>query len=1197
MRNSENPDATMTMPELDKTYSPEHHEPGVWQRWLDARAFHADPAKVLSGDKPPYCVLIPPPNVTAALHLGHALNNTIQDVLVRAHRMKGFETLWLPGTDHAGIATQTVVDKRLKEAGKPALAEHKAMERVGENGREQFVALVQSWKDEYEARISDQLKAMGCSCDWDRQRFTMDEICARAVREAFFRLFKDGLIERGKRLVNWDPVTQTALADDEVENREIEGHFYYLRYPLVHPLTEADGPGNHNPVTWGELEAKGYPGADTHPEDDQAWITVATTRPETYLGDVAVALNPKDPRVEALSGLLVEIPLTGRTVPLIQDDYVVLPVALGGDENDPKAKMATGFLKVTPAHDPNDWLLGLRHQPTIEANCSARTHLINVMAPDGSISADHGWPDFEPHGGARVFIGLSREDARQKVVKEFQAHTINSQPLLEDIKPHTHSVGHSYRSHVPVEPYLSDQWYCRVTDDRLRGNAQRSLIPEQRTTASLGAWGASRPNPAPGESRDGDGSMTFYPSRYAKTFETWHDNLRDWCISRQLWWGHRIPVWSIDRDNDWFNKEQRDQLDEWTEQGRVFTNDPRAVDPSASEDRFFICIAPGNEHIEQALEAAGFERDPDVLDTWFSSALWPLSTLGWPNHDLPLVTAEQIDPLAHPNIKSVWVKRVGTFRSFIGSEDDASGELIEKLLHLRDTASTAEGGQPLAYQLFRERDLREQGTGAQPLAKSDDIAEADDLVCAVGLKAAAPLEATKFGVIDIPALLLAHGFQDTAGLLGAFNPTSVLTTAREIITLWVSRMAMFNRYFLGEGDNPTGPAAGPVPFHDVFIHAMIQDGEGRKMSKSLGNGVDPLDIIHSHGADAMRFTLVEMTTQTQDVRMPVEVDETTGKNTSPKFDLGRNFCNKLWNAARFALSKIPADLPSSIDPADLTLADRWMLTRLREGIAEIDQALASYQFSAYAKALYDLVRRDFCDWYLEAVKPTIAECPAQQGCLRLVLDSLLRLLHPVVPFITETIHERLSVIPAPALAGLTLDPPSKGDVLATSGWPAVDAALTDEDAKATFERVRTIVDAIRAVRSANQVEPRRKVALHAFASLAEEIAAASGLVESLAGLHTVSTDAPDGAAASFTLDGVEHRLADLADALDPAAERERLTKEKADLEKSIKALEGRLGNPGYTEKAPPHLVQQTRDEHAKAKADLEAIVKSLEALG
>jgi valyl-tRNA synthetase len=1450
----ETPPIEKTDPTLSKAYSPVEHESAVWRRWEASGAFHAEPDRVRSGEAQAYCILIPPPNVTAALHLGHALNNTLQDVLVRAHRMKGFETLWMPGTDHAGIATQTVVDRRLKSEGKPALAEHKEMERRGENGREKFLATVQAWKDEYEARITEQLKAMGCSCDWDRQRFTMDEICARAVREAFFRLFRDGLIERGKRLVNWDPVTQTALSDDEVEMKEVEGKFYYLRYPLVH-RAEA---GDHNPVTWGELFARGYPGADAHPEDDQAWVTVATTRPETYLGDVAVAVNPRDPRAESLRGLLVDLPLMDRVIPILEDDYVVLPISLGGDENDAKAKFATGFLKVTPAHDPNDWELGLRHRESIERECSAGTHLINVMAPDASISKDHGWPDFEPHGGARVFIGLSREAAREKVVKEFQARTLNSQPLLEAIRPHVHSVGHSYRSHAMVEPYLSDQWYCRVTDDRLRGRAQRALSPEQRTAASLEAWAESAPqggsalggtarravsekphpdhyqgsglrsfdtmtippsriegfvpmdpfppgqphpqslsktqrnlphlslpgatyflswravdgmildpdarrlildslqhrhgdsctllaavvmpdhahaivklnegedlaewmsgmkrftarainerlgrsgsiwqdehfdrivrteheladhlnyildNPvkaglvekrsdwahtllhgvvldAAGAAREehgsasrattdgamGDGSMTFFPARYAKTYEAWHDNLRDWCISRQLWWGHRIPVWSIDLKSGWFNTELLEQISAWQAKGIVHTTGRTLVDRGGSEDHCFVCVAPGNERIEGALEAAGFTQDPDVLDTWFSSALWPLSTLGWPVTDLPLVTPRQIDPADHDSVRSVWVRRVGTFRDFIGVEGEASGDLIERLLHLRDTVPAGAGRPPLAYQLFSEADLREHGEHARPLTKPDAIAAGDDLLCAVGLKSDGPIEGTRFGTLDLRDLLLKHGFRDTAGLLDAFNPTSVLCTAREIITLWVSRMVMFNRYFLAENGVHGGPARragdseipgsanltgyrehgsanratqpGPAPFRHVFIHAMIQDGEGRKMSKSLGNGVDPLDIIHSHGADAMRFTLVEMTTQTQDVRMPVERDEASGKNTSPKFDLGRNFCNKLWNAARFALSRLeggPArragdsELPGSasratIALADLTLADRWMLTRLREGRAEIDQALATYQFSAYAKALYDLVRRDFCDWYLEAIKPTIAGHAAQQGVLRLVLDALLRLLHPVIPFITETIYEKLAPIPAPAMEGFDLAPPRKGGVLASAGWPVVDAALGDESAKARFERVRTIVDTIRQVRSMHQVEPRRRITLHADAALAGEIAAAGGLVESLAGLGAVTTDTPAGPAVILAIDGVEHRLSDLADAVDASAERERLEKERADLEKSIKALEGRLGNPGYTDKAPPHLVQQTRDQHAKARSDLEGVIRALESL-
>ncbi|MEM7628551.1 MAG: class I tRNA ligase family protein, partial [Planctomycetota bacterium] len=867
-------DAQSTPAPLGKAYQPAETEPAVWQRWLDADAFHADPNRVLAGEADPYCVLIPPPNVTAALHLGHALNNTIQDVLVRAHRMKGFETLWMPGTDHAGIATQTKVEQHLiKTEGKRRI----------DYDRDAFIEKTQAWKDEYEARITEQLQAMGCSCDWDRQRFTMDPVCARAVREAFFRLFRDGLIERGKRLVNWDPVTQTALADDEVENQEIDGGFYYLRYPLVHPAASGDHSPRGQAVTWSELAARGYPGADEQPEDDEAYITVATTRPETYLGDTAVAVSPKDPRAAALQGLRAEIPLAGRTVPILQDDYVVLPVSLGGDENDPKAQYATGFLKVTPAHDPNDWELGLRHKARIEAECSAATHLINVMAPDASISADHGWPDYNPASGAHIFVGLSREDARQKVVEVFKAHTVGNSavPLLENVRDYRHSVGHSYRSHAAIEPYLSDQWYCRVTDDRLRGNAQRALKPDQRTEKSLESWPESRPAPSfipsspsgtgvppvrptpdpsgtgvppvrspavhrqrrhlPHWHKDGstyfitfrvatgelepherrlvldacfhfqsdrhdtqlavvmpdhvhllirplakpDGSwwtptellhsiksytahqinesrrtsgpvwqdesfdrivrdedefrekwtymlnnpvkaglagepsaypftragddadrrdacptggstdarMTFFPARYAKTYETWHDNLRDWCISRQLWWGHRIPVWSRERLTV-ADAEPRDSTPVHWKQEQHWA-DKVSVQTDATHE--YVCVAPCDDepNIVRDLLADGYAQDPDVLDTWFSSALWPLSTLGWP-----------------------------------------------------DTA-----------------------------AASADDPRADDF----------------------------------DALLEAFNPSTVLTTAREIITLWVSRMVMFNRYLLSTDDQTPSASGTGVP--------------------------------------------------------------------------------------------------------------------------------------------------------------------------------------------------------------------------------------------------------------------------------------------------------------------------------------------------------------------------------------------------
>ncbi len=1272
-----------TMPPMSKAYNPADHESRIWQKWIDASAFSADPQRVLDGEAPAYSVLIPPPNVTAALHLGHALNNSLQDILVRAHRMKGYETLWMPGTDHAGIATQTMVDKRLKEQGKDGIAEYKKKELAGGNGREEFIKLVQEFKDEFEARITHQLQTMGCSCDWERQRFTMDDICARAVREAFFQLFKDGLIYRGKRLVNWDPVTQTALADDEVEMEEVDGHFYYLRYPLVKTVEGDDT----IPVTWGELATKGYPDAENHPDDEQVWITVATTRPETYMGDTGVAVNPKDPRAGAVRGMHVMLPIVGRIIPIIEDDYVVLPVKYGGEEGDAKAEMSTGFLKVTPAHDPNDYMIGQRHD----------LEMINIMAPDASISDQHGWDREERGEDGHIFLGKSREEARKLVIKEFDARSVaegSEGSLLEKMVPHRHSVGHSYRSHVPVEPYLSDQWYCKVTDDKLRGNAQRALVLEQRTEASLQAWPESTPKsggtgvppvqisstlkkakrnlphwekegstyfvtfrttqgeltdaerkivldacfhfhndrhrtrmvtvmpdhvhliiqPAMTENgewytlsqvmhsiksfsshainklrgssgsiwqdesfdriirdqdeflekanymlnnphkvglvcdpweyeftvleqhveehrrdacatatRTTDGTMTFYPSRYAKTYETWHDNLRDWCISRQLWWGHRIPVWrkeyeSLEEIVNLLKPESilkhlqaEDRIAFDLASLEAFRSDTKMSEKAGHElahtllfESNYVCVR--NESDDEAislLESLGYKQDPDVLDTWFSSALWPLSTMGWP---------------------------------------------------------------------------------------------------------------------DATAAKDSSGIADFESLLPAFNPTSVLCTAREIITLWVSRMTMFNRYFLsgagGTGVPPvqsqehqeehrrdacaTGSMPGPAPFKDVFIHAMIQDGEGRKMSKSLGNGVDPLDIIDSHGSDAMRFTLCQMTTQTQDVRMPVELDESTGKNTSPKFDLGRNLCNKLWNASKFALgmfekAELSAGIP--INPEELTLIDRWMLSRVTHATNKVNTALRNYMFKDYADAIYDLFWRDFCDWYLESIKPTIADSPTQAAVLRNVIDAILRLMHPVMPFITETLFERFESLPMREIEGFTFEVTPNTSTLCQSGWPTPNDELRDEVAEEAYERVRSLVTAIREVRATNQVKPKRQITLHVSGPLGDDISRWSPLVETLAGIDTVTSDEPDGQSASFTFEGDEYRLSNLADALDAGAERDRLEKELASIEKSIGGIKGRLSNPGYVDKAPAHLVQQTRDQLAQLEKDQAATKAALDKLG
>ena len=987
------PDAQPT--ELPPRYAAADVQAEVAAVWDAENLFHAEPTD--PGE--PFSVVIPPPNVTAALHLGHALNNTVQDILVRRARMQGKNAVWIPGTDHAGIATQTVVEKRLQQSeGK----------RRTDYTRDEFVARVQSWKDEYEQTILGQLKAMGCSCDFARTAFTMDEPRAKAVREAFFRLFKDGLIYRGKRLVNWDPATQTALADDEVENEEIDGHFYYLKYPVVSSDTQTQA-NNDKPTALAVGSGE--------------YITVATTRPETMLGDTAVAINPRDPRAASLKGKSVLLPIVDRLIPIIEDDYVVMPT----DESDPKAKYATGFLKVTPAHDPNDWDIGQRHN----------LEVINVMAPDASISDAHGWtPETD---AARTFVGQSREDARKSVVQWFKDHD-----LLEEVKPYRHSVGHSYRSHVPVEPYLSDQWYVAVQKP-IPWMADEGFV-DGTTVPKNSLAGLALTALAGGEFR-------FVPDRYAKTFHDWNAGLRDWCISRQLWWGHRIPVWGRTLRMGKHNLAQvLNDSGYWTAgidhlegkplpSGALQVDGPNGIremssgwdDLPAEELDYRISVSTIDEQTIRNMEDDEFPQDPDVLDTWFSSALWPMSTLGWP---------------------------------------------------------------------------------------------------------------------------------DRTPSLEEWNPTSVLCTAREIITLWVSRMVMFNRYLLAHpaerevrseerevSQNPT-PASdsllaphssllpGPPPFREVFIHAMIQDGHGQKMSKSLGNGVDPLDIIASHGADAMRFTLAGMTTHTQDVRLPVEiVDPHTGepftpetfvnasgyavfkpvqthggkkmvssyglatgeatptpempaaRNTSGKFDQGRNFCNKLWNAGRFVISNLTdtfgeAALAAGFPPVDeqsWSVVDRWILSRLARTVEAANKALDEYRFDRYAAACYDFFWRDFCDWYVEAAKPVMrsgGDAAAQTGqILATCLDVSLRLMHPMIPFATERLWWALNeAMPSRGIPGRFGCPPS--DRCITAAWPGYDGrmdSLTSQGAERVVTRLQEITQAIRTIRTENKVDPRKTV--------------------------------------------------------------------------------------------------------------------------
>lgn len=1050
--------------ELAKSYSPADTEPAVRAAWIESNAFHAEPRSGGDDDIEAFCILIPPPNVTSALHLGHGFNNTLQDIQVRFHRMYGDRTLWMPGTDHAGIATQTVVEKRLLKQGK----------RRTDFTREEFIKNVQAWKDDYEATIVEQLVEMGASCDFDRLRFTMDEVCATSVREAFFRLFKEGLIYRGKRLVNWDPATQTALADDEVEMEEVAGHMWYLKYPL------ADGDG---------------------------FITVATTRPETMLGDTAVAMNPNDPRAAALRGKKIRLPIVDRVIPIIEDDFVVLPKSMAkeGESVDPKAEYATGFLKVTPAHDPNDWDIGQRHD----------LPAINVMAPDGTISDHHGFDDCSET--AQAYVGLSREEAQKEIVAWFKDNG-----LLEDVREYTHSVGHSYRSHVPIEPYLSDQWYVRVTDDRLAGAALRALNPEQVEGHA----------PA-GKSEPGDGGLSFTPARYAKTFQQWHENIRDWCISRQLWWGHRIPVWSRIVEPDGASEifqttqaaggEMVSITSEYTRSGCAHSIRMRS-DGTLQEH---VCVPPQETlavHSEGEFDEAelidrlladGFEQDPDVLDTWFSSALWPMSTMGWP------------DPSAFPS--------------------------------------------------------------------------------------------------EIP---------EGSALLETFNPSSVLCTGREIITLWVSRMVMMNRFFLGR-----------LPFTDVYIHAMIQDGHGQKMSKSLGNGLDPRDIIKSHGADALRFTLAQLATSTQDVRMPVDIicphsgevfepdfirndlgylvaapiqnspsdkgkkmvssfgftmgeaevseEMPLAQNTSSRFDLGRNFCNKLWNAVRFALKNLETEAKGS--PEKPTLIDRWIVSRLHGAQHAIEDAMRSYQFNVYADTMYSLVWKDFCDWYLEGIKPTVHDNRSQQATLHVVLDSILRMLHPLCPFVTETLWPHLHRVDSRGgISGIDV-PPAK--LCAMASWPGIACSTHDAQAEEEFDQVQSLVLAIRNLRGERQVKPSRRIRMHAPADVLALVESAGGVIETMAGLGEVTgAENPPSDAIPIPISSGQIFVSDLVDSIDLDKERARLKQSVEKAQGRVQSLSKRLANPAYVEKAKPELVQETRDMLATAEHELEVAEQAFKGL-
>lgn len=1006
--------------------------PQIYADWEKSGCFRAIP----NPDRKPYTIVIPPPNVTGALHLGHALNNTLQDIQIRWHRMSGFETLWMPGTDHAGIATQAVVERRLKED------ENKTRHDLG---REKLVERIWQWKQEYETRILNQLRSMGCSCDWERTRFTLDETCARAVRTTFFDLFGKGLIFRGKRLVNWDTFLQTAVSDDEVFHAVTKGHFWHFKYPVINPAA----------------------GEPTH-------VTIATTRPETMLGDTAVAVHPdpaaaldsiesqlkeklesapekeKAPLIEQLDalekrkethlplliqlaemarrGVKLMLPLVEREIDLIADEWA-------------KPEMGSGCVKITPAHDPNDYEVGLR----------AGLEMINILNPDGTLNEQAG-----------AYAGLNIKQARKKVVEDLEA-----QELMVEIEDREIDLAHSDRSKTPIEPYLADQWFVKM--EQLAQNAM-DAVTDQR--------------------------VKIFPERYAKGYLDWLGEKRDWPVGRQLWWGHQIPIWTKSFEQTAQAEAAKAELE------KQFAADKESVSIALeSPATVHICVADEDSPIESQLESQGYVRQEDVLDTWFSSALWPHSTLGWPE-------------------------------------------------------KTPE----LEY----------------------------------------------------------------------FYPTSTLITSRDIITLWVARMVLMGLNNLNE-----------IPFSEVYIHPKILDGYGEGMSKSKGNGVDPIDVMGKFGPDAMRFGLTWIAAETQDVRMPVqfecphcetavnqtkqnrqmptvqcpkcsgtfstqwakseeELSHPRGAVVSERFELGRNFCNKLWNAARFVMINLEGFTPQELNVSELPLEDRWILSRLSTTTEKMTAAIRAYRYNEAARLVYDFAWDEFCSYYVEMAKPRLQDPtlrPQTQQVLMHGLDQLLRLLHPIIPFITESIWQQLAQFGVQrTIDGST----SAGEWLMQADWPNVNESWQNAEIEEQFSTFVSVLGALREIRSRQAIPPKEEVTF----TVACEPAAAS-LLEPMQPFFAALAKAKctglgDGfeipeVPSQISVDGMEVTL-DLGKFIDVEAEIERNQKLKANLEKQIKGKESKLSNENFVSRAPAEVVQKEKASLEELKQQLESVVASLEKL-
>ncbi|AHF10837.1 MULTISPECIES: valine--tRNA ligase [Dehalobacter] len=863
--------------QMAKIYDPGQVEEKWYQYWEQNGFF----TPKVEPEQKPFSIVMPPPNVTGSLHLGHAMDNTLQDILARYKRMQGYNTLWLPGTDHAGIATQAKVEEQLAKEGT----------NRHELGREKFLERVWAWKEQYGGTITRQLRKLGASCDWSRERFTMDEGCSKAVREVFVNLYNKGLIYRGNYIVNWCSKCHTTISDIEVEHNEREGNLWHIRYPA------ADG---------GE------------------GVVVATTRPETMLGDVAVAVHPEDERYRHLAGKNVILPLVKREIPVITDEYV-------------EKEFGTGAVKITPAHDPNDFEMGLRHN----------LEQINIMNSDATINENGG-----------KYQGLDRYEARRRIVKDLE-----ELGLLVKIEPHTHAVGECYRCSTVVEPRVSRQWFVKM-----------------------------QPLAEPAIKVVQDGDLQFVPDRFARIYTGWLENIRDWCISRQLWWGHRIPVWYCqDCGAEVCVKE----------------------DPTA-------CPKCGSHHLQQ---------DPDVLDTWFSSALWPFSTMGWPEN-----TAE----------------------------------------------------------------------------------------------------------------------------LKQFYPTSVLVTGRDIIFFWVARMIFMGLEFRED-----------VPFHKVMIHGLILDPQGRKMSKSLGNGVDPIEVINQYGADTLRFMLITGNTPGNDLRFHFEKLEST-----------RNFLNKIWNASRFVLMNLEdyqseaKEQPAGPYVAELTLADKWILSRYEDTVQNVTAALERFDLGEAGRLLYEFIWNEYCDWYIELTKKRLymkenqSERQTAQRILFEVLEGTMRLIHPFMPFLTEEIWQHL---------------PIKGKTIMLSSWPQVEG-YRNEQVEKDMNVLMDIIRAVRNIRAEMGVAPGRRADILLVAPEKDMLSVLqSGLAdirqlavaENITILQQMENKPPQ--SASTVLTGVTVYIP-LKGLLDLDKEVAKVRKEIENMIKEQKRLEDKLGNPGFTSKAPEVVVQKEKEK-------------------